>query len=100
MVRPKEHPGSALLPAPTPDGFLTPSCIAARPPDCLADEAQLGCTIRNRIEPQSAKVPSCVVRESACQDGVVVDARRKTGRQLGKRAARVREKNAQVWVAI
>jgi hypothetical protein len=40
------------------------------------------------------------VRESACQDGVVVDARRKTGRQLGKRAARVREKDAQVWVAI
>jgi hypothetical protein len=94
MVRPKEHPGGALLPAPTPDGFPTPSCIAARPPNCLADEAQLGCTVRNRIEPQSAKVPSCVVRESACQDGVVVDARRKTGRQLGKRAARVREKNA------
>ena len=79
MVRPKEHPRGALLPAPTPDGFPTPSRIAARPPNCLADEAQLGGTVRNRIEPQSAKVPSCVVRESACQGGVMVDARRKTG---------------------
>ena len=80
MVRPKEHPGGALLPAPTPDRFpTTPSRIAARPSDCLADKAQFGCTVRDRIEPQPAKVPSCVVREPACHDRVVVDARRKTG---------------------
>ena len=74
MVRPKEHSGGALIQVPTPDCFPTPSRIAARPPDYLAHEAQLGCTVRNRIEPQSAKVPSCIVREPACQYGVVVDA--------------------------
>lgn len=79
MVRSKEHLRRVLLPVPTPDYFPTLLHVAARPRYHLADEAQLGCTVRNRIKPQSAKVPSCVVREPTNQGGVVVDARRKTG---------------------
>jgi hypothetical protein len=83
MVRAEEHPRSALLSSPTPerpDSFPTvPRRIAARPPDCVADETQFGRPVRDRVEPQSAEVPSCVMSEPACQDGIVLDARCEAG---------------------
>jgi hypothetical protein len=68
-----EAPSCRLPPPTTVLSYSTPTpCgIATRPPNCFADESELGCPVRDGIEPQSVEVLACVVRRPSYEDLVI-----------------------------